>query len=127
MTSTSAVDPLQELRQRLRNTGQAARELADQVNTMRDQGEAWTQAEEPGTDSGETADSSSPFLHDDLQAVIRALQILRSIIPLELQQQLAEIVREVLRALRALIDWVLDRESSNPSPKPAAVEEIPVS
>ena len=45
----------------------------------------------------------------ELQAIVGLLGALREAIPPELSQQLAEAVRELLLAVRALIDWYLDR------------------
>ena len=45
----------------------------------------------------------------ELQAVVGLLASLRDAIPPELSQQLAEAVRELLLAVRALIDWYIDR------------------
>jgi hypothetical protein len=46
-------------------------------------------------------------------------------VPPELAQQLADAVRELLMALRALIDWYLER-LDRPSPEPVEVEDIPI-
>ncbi len=49
----------------------------------------------------------------------------RDRIPPELQQRLAEAIREVLLALRALIDWYLERTERARS-GPAEVQDIPI-
>src|SRR5436305_8581961 len=41
----------------------------------------------------------------DLDAFVQALASLRELIPPELQRRLAEALRELLLAMRALIDW----------------------
>jgi hypothetical protein len=50
---------------------------------------------------------------------------LRDRIPPELQHRLAEAIREVLVALRALIDWYLERTDRARS-GPAEVQDIPI-
>jgi hypothetical protein len=45
----------------------------------------------------------------DLQLIVSLLGALREAIPTELSQQLAEAMRELLLAVRGLIDWYLDR------------------
>ena len=50
---------------------------------------------------------------------------MRNRIPPDLQQRLAEAIREVLLALRALIDWYLER-SDRAGSGPAEVQDIPI-
>lgn len=75
-----------------------------------------------GWDSGR-GDSSAP----DLQALFALLDAVREAVPAELSRQLAAALRELLLALRALIDWYLERLG-----EPAAgraeveVEDIPL-
>ena len=61
----------------------------------------------------------------ELDAVIRAIRSLRELVPPEVVQRLAEAVKEVLMALRALIDWYIERlERRRAEPPP--VEDIPI-
>ena len=50
---------------------------------------------------------------------------MRDRIPPDLQRRLGEALREVLLALRALIDWYLER-SERQRREPAEVEDIPI-
>lgn len=61
----------------------------------------------------------------DLQALVGLLELLRGIVPPELQQQLAELVKEILQLLRAVIDWYLER-SERQRTEPVEVEDIPI-
>lgn len=69
----------------------------------------------------------------ELQVVVSLLGALREAIPPELSQQLAEAVRELLVAVRALIDWYLERIERLPrggddeDEEDGRVEEIPIS
>jgi flagellar biosynthesis/type III secretory pathway protein FliH len=68
----------------------------------------------------------------ELQVIVNLLGSLRDAIPAELSQQLAEAVRELLLAVRSLIDWYLDRLESLPRPSKGGggddrVEDIPIS
>lgn len=45
----------------------------------------------------------------DLELLIQFVQSVRELIPPELQRRLAEALRELLLAIRALIDWYLER------------------
>ena len=74
---------------------------------------------------------SPPAGASELQAIVALLGSLRDVIPSELSQQLAEAVRELLLAVRALIDWYLTRLEQLPrgggsSPPEDRVEEIPI-
>ena len=60
-----------------------------------------------------------------LQAIGGLVEMLRGAVPPELAQQMAEAARELLLALRALIDWYLER-LDRPPPVPREVEDIPI-
>jgi hypothetical protein len=53
------------------------------------------------------------------------LESLRDLIPADLERRLAEALRELLLAVRALIDWYLERLDRRRS-EPVQVEDIPV-
>jgi hypothetical protein len=61
----------------------------------------------------------------DLELLAQILQSLRDLIPPELQRRIAEALREVLLALRALIDWYLERVELRRS-EPVQVQDIPI-
>jgi hypothetical protein len=61
----------------------------------------------------------------DLAPLFALVETARSAVPPELAQQLASALRELLMALRAVIDWYLER-LEHPAPPPAEVEDIPL-
>jgi hypothetical protein len=61
----------------------------------------------------------------DLELLAGVMQSLRDLVPPELQRRLAEALRELLLAVRALIDWYLDRLERGP-PAPTEVQDIPI-
>lgn len=61
----------------------------------------------------------------DAEQVLELLRAFRELIPAELQQRLAEALRQLLLAVRALIDWYLERLEQRRS-TPVEVQEIPV-
>jgi hypothetical protein len=61
----------------------------------------------------------------DAELLGEVLQRLRGLIPPELQQRLAEALREVLLALRALLDWYIERLERRRA-QPAEVHDIPI-
>jgi hypothetical protein len=54
-----------------------------------------------------------------------ALQSLRDLVPPELQRRLAEAVRELLVAIRALLDWYIERLEREQTTASDA-EDIPI-
>jgi hypothetical protein len=61
----------------------------------------------------------------DLELLSAVLHSLRDLIPPELQRRVAEALRELLLALRALIDWYLERVEKRRA-APAEVQDIPI-
>ncbi len=64
-------------------------------------------------------------LGSEIDLLFAILGGLRDRIPPDLQQRLADAVREVLLALRALIDWYLER-SERRRGEPDEVHDIPI-
>jgi hypothetical protein len=62
---------------------------------------------------------------DELELLMSVLAGVRDRIPAELRRRLADAVRELLMAFRALIDWYLER-SDRPAPGSSDVEDIPI-
>jgi hypothetical protein len=60
----------------------------------------------------------------DFAALFILLDALRRAVPSDLQEQFTRLVREALLALRALIDWYLDRLDHRP--REPRVEDIPI-
>ncbi len=71
------------------------------------------------------ASDASADRDSDLDALVLLLRSLRDLIPLELQRRLIEALRELLHAIRALIDWYLER-LEHPRAEPAEVQDIPI-
>ncbi len=61
----------------------------------------------------------------DIEVLSAVLHSLRDLIPPELQRRVAEALRELLLAVRALIDWYLDRAEERRR-APAEVQDIPI-
>jgi hypothetical protein len=62
---------------------------------------------------------------DELELLMTVLAAVRDRIPPELRRRLADAVRELLMALRALLDWYLER-TDRPAHGSADVEDIPI-
>jgi len=62
---------------------------------------------------------------EDLEALLRLLRGLGEALPPELRRSLSEALRELLQALRALIDWSLERIEQRARSQPE-VQDIPI-
>jgi hypothetical protein len=67
---------------------------------------------------------ATPGAGPDLSSLFLLLDGLRRAAPVELQERVTALVREVLLTLRSLIDWYLER-LDQPAAKPE-VEDIPI-
>jgi hypothetical protein len=70
---------------------------------------------------GEERSSAFP----DLAQLTALIESLRGIVPPELTRQLADALRELLLAVRAVLDWYIARLEP-PEPAASDVEDIPV-
>ena len=62
---------------------------------------------------------------DELDALMALMRSLRDRIPPELQQRLVAALRDLLEAIRALLDWYLER-LERPRREPTEVQDIPI-
>ena len=63
----------------------------------------------------------------DLSALTGLVELARSSLPPDLQRQLQQALRELLIALRAVLDYSIDRLEPDPGPPSSTVEDIPIS
>jgi hypothetical protein len=117
-----AEDPqLRDLRERLEATGEAARRLAAEAAASARTATSgvppggWAAREEGPRDDGSA----------ELAALLRAFDGLRATIPPDLAEQLVAVVRELLLALRALVDYALSRLEQRRAAE-STVEDIPI-
>jgi len=73
---------------------------------------------------GGDAGGAPPF--PDLSALAGLMELARSSLPPDLQRQLQQALRELLIALRAVLDYSIDRLEPGQEPPPATVEDIPI-
>jgi hypothetical protein len=118
-----AHDTLTRLEERLERASQATERLiADAAErAARKPPPAGWQRSTPDDDEH----ASSWRTVGDIELLLGFLQSLRELIPAELQRRLAEAVRELLLALRALIDWYLERSQLRRA-EPVEVQDIPI-
>ena len=109
-----AYDTLRRLEQRLDEASAAAERLI---------AEAAASAARSGADGADPRPPSAGWqmprsdgAREDIDVLAQFLRSVRDLIPPELQRRLAEAFRELLLALRALLDWYLDRTAPPQSP-----------
>jgi hypothetical protein len=115
-------EALNEVRAHLDEAHAAADRLVREAQRQAE--EAAAQQPPPrGWDASPGPTPSAP----DLQALLTLLQAVREAVPAELSHQLVEALRNLLLALRALIDWYLERLGEPPPDRaPVEVEDIPL-
>jgi hypothetical protein len=82
-------------------------------------------SEQPPAAGWQVPGEAGPTPGHDLDVLIGVVQSLRDFIPDDLQRRLTEALRELLLAVRALIDWYLERMERRRS-EPAEVQDIPI-
>ena len=116
-----ADDPLSQMRSQVDEAYAAADRLVREAEAA---ARARTGEVPPAGYEGErTSAERSAF--GDLQALAGLLDAARTSLPPELARQLAEAARELLLALRALIDWWIARLEREPD-QPVEVQDIPI-
>lgn len=115
-------DPLDQLRERIRATQEAAERLAGEAADAR---RATTEGRVPPA-GWQTPDQHAER-NSEVQALVALLEALRDLIPEELKDQFREVVRQLLLLLRALIDWWVERIESTSATRRGAGGEDGVS
>jgi hypothetical protein len=121
-----AEDTLRRLEQRLDQASDAAERLIAEAAAgakRKPPPAGWQTPADKGKGKGEAGDGGRG--PGELELLAQVLYALRDLIPPELQRRIAEALRELLLALRALIDWYLERSQHQRAP-PAEVQDIPI-
>ncbi|MGX6449142.1 hypothetical protein ACVU7I_13910 [Patulibacter sp. S7RM1-6] len=120
-------DPLDDLRDRIAATQEAAERLHEQAAGAR----ADEQAGRVPPNGWATPEDRQERA-DEVHALAALLRSLRDLVPAELQGQLTDLVRQLLLLVRAIIDWWVERlgfededDASAPGRGPR-VEDIPI-
>ena len=136
-------DALRRLEERLDRASEAAERLMAEAGAAaarraqaprESHGPGETQAPEGPCDGAETppagwqapAGDGDGDTRSDLELLAHVVRAVRELVPPELERRLLEALRELLLAMRALIDWYLERSERRRS-APARVQDIPIS
>jgi hypothetical protein len=117
-----ADDALRRLEQRLDRASEAAERMIAEAAAG---AAAGRREPKPPPAGWEVPREEQPREDGDLELLTQVLQSVRDLIPPELQRRLAEALRELLLALRALIDFYLERLERRRA-APADLEDIPI-
>jgi hypothetical protein len=117
-------DALRAVRAHLDEAHAAADRLVQEAQRQADEAAGEPAADVPPSGwDGARGDASA----HDLRALLTLIDTLREAVPAELSRQLAAALRELLLALRALIDWYLERLGEPPARRTEVeVEDIPL-
>jgi hypothetical protein len=110
-------DALRRLEQRLSSASDAAERLI---------AEAARTAERKPPPAGWEAPVEDARRGGELEMLIGAVRALRELIPPDVLERLATALKELLLAVRALIDWYLERIDRRRASQPSEVEDIPI-
>ena len=80
---------------------------------------------EPPPSGWDVPRDGAPPPFPDLSGVIALIEALKGTVPAELAQQLTDALRELLIALRAVLDYSIAR-LERPAGEPVQVEDIPI-
>jgi hypothetical protein len=121
--------------ERERNTLAQVREHLDEAHAAADRlvREAQTRAEEAAREAAadvpprgwEAPHGERTTALPDLAPLLALIEAARRTVPPELTRRLAEALRELLLAVRAVLDWYIERLET-PTAEPTPVEDIPI-
>jgi hypothetical protein len=126
--SSPAQETLRRLEERLEQASDAAERLVAQAAAEASAriGDATVKPPPAGWQSADRGDRErSVRAGGDVEQVLQLLAAVRGLVPPELQQRLAEALRQLLLAVRALLDWYLERLEERRQ-APVEVQDIPV-
>jgi hypothetical protein len=121
----SEQDALRVVREHLDEAHAAADRLVQEAQRQAEEAGGAPRREVPPRGWATPGEGGAPA--PDLQALLALLASVRDVLPPELSRQLADAVRQLLLALRALLDWYIEM-LGDPAPGRGGVEveDIPL-
>ena len=120
MTNEAQQEALRALEERLARASEAAERLMNETAGMgeerRPPAAGWQAATDEHAPSGPAT---------ELESLFAAIRSLRDLIPPEVAERLVAALRELLLALRSLIEWYLERLDRRPT-QPPDVQDIQI-
>ena len=113
--SRATPEALEALRERLQRTQEAAQRLAEEATSTTPPSMGW--------DVPRSADRAG----EELEALVGIVASLRELLPPELRAPLAELARQLLAFVRAVLDWWIARmEGEDAADGRDDVQDIPI-
>jgi hypothetical protein len=121
---TAAEDALRGLEKRIEQASESAERLIAEAAgaALRRPPPAGWQTPRPEANEGEATATGAT----EIDLLLEAIRSLRDRLPPDLERRVGEALRELLLAVRALIDWYLER-SERERREPSEVQDIPIS
>jgi hypothetical protein len=116
---------LRRLEERLEHASEAAERLAAQAAAQASARMREAAGESPPRGWQESEPSGSTRVGGELEQLLQVISAVGELVPLELQQRLAEALRQLILAIRALLDWSLERLEHRRQ-GPIEVQDIPI-
>ena len=116
-------DPLSEMRSQVDAAYAAADKLVREADAAARERAGEPRVPPAGYEGERSEREGAAF--PDLAAITGLIEALRTSVPPEVARQLADALRELLLALRALIDWWIARLEREPE-RPVEVQDIPI-
>jgi len=116
--SRTTPEALKALRERLQSTQEAAQRLADEASGAKPPPMGWD------------VPRSAEQANDEIESLVALVAAARELLPPELRAQLAELARQLLVFVRAVLDWWIGRLEHEHDAGDAAgdgVQDIPIS
>ena len=123
-------DPISDLRAHVDAAHAAAEKLVQEANARAAAAEAASREQTrdvpPHGWDVPPPQGESAGIAPDLAAIVALLESVRGVVPEEISAQLAQALRDLLLAIRALIDWYVERLGSPRPPADRPVEDVPI-
>jgi hypothetical protein len=116
----STQDPLERLRAQVEAAHEAAQRVAEEAAAS-SRGSADVPPAGYAAPGAQARQDDNP----EIRALVGLLELVRELLPADMQQQLVELIRELLMLARAIIDLAVSRLERRPPPE-AEVEDIPL-
>jgi hypothetical protein len=115
-----AEDPLERLRAQVEAAHEAAQRVAEQAAAAPPEAEI-----PPGGYAAPGEQARAGQDNPEVRALVALIEIVRDLVPADMQQQIVELIRELLMLARAIIDLIVSRLERR-RPADAEVEDIPL-
>jgi hypothetical protein len=114
-------DPLERLRSQVEAAHEAAQRVAEETSRAQ-------RAHVPPSGYAAPGDQAQAGQDNpEVRALVALIELVRDLVPADVQQQLVELIRELLKLARALIDLIVARlERRAGADGGAEVEDIPL-